>query len=50
MVYLVRNPARFITTASVQVEDLMISLMRDLIKEGTWLAEPASAQLEPEQL
>jgi LysR family nitrogen assimilation transcriptional regulator len=50
MVYLVRNPARFITTASVQVEYLMISLMRDLIKEGTWLAEPASAQLEPEQL
>jgi LysR family transcriptional regulator, nitrogen assimilation regulatory protein len=49
MVYLVRNPARFISRASVQIEDLMIGLMRDLISERTWLAEPASAQLESEQ-
>jgi LysR family nitrogen assimilation transcriptional regulator len=47
IVYLVRNPARVITSASVQVEDLMVGLMRDLIAKGTWLAEPASVQLEP---
>jgi LysR family nitrogen assimilation transcriptional regulator len=38
-VYLVRNPTRVITSASVRVEDLMVSMLKAMVANGTWLAE-----------
>ena len=38
-VNLVRNPTRVITRASVRVEDLMVSMLKGMVADGTWLAE-----------
>jgi LysR family nitrogen assimilation transcriptional regulator len=38
-VYLVRNPAKPITTASREVERITIEVIRDLINRGIWRAE-----------
>jgi LysR family transcriptional regulator, nitrogen assimilation regulatory protein len=38
-VYLVRNPARAVTRASVRVEDLLVSLLQGMAADGTWRAE-----------
>ncbi len=38
-IYLVRNPTRAVTRASVRVEDLLVSLLQGMIEDGTWLAE-----------
>jgi LysR family nitrogen assimilation transcriptional regulator len=38
-IYLVRNPSRVVTRASVRVEDLMVSLLKGMVADGTWLAE-----------
>jgi LysR family nitrogen assimilation transcriptional regulator len=38
-VYLVRNPTRAVTRASVRVEDLLVSLLHGMAADGTWLAE-----------
>ncbi len=43
--YLVRNPARIVTHASVKVEDLMVSMMAGMVADGTWLAEWAGPNL-----
>jgi LysR family nitrogen assimilation transcriptional regulator len=37
--YLVRNPSQAVTHVSVQVEELVISLMRNLIWTGLWQAQ-----------
>jgi LysR family nitrogen assimilation transcriptional regulator len=38
----VRNPAHPVTRASVEVEDIATNLMREMIREGRWIAELAS--------
>src|SRR4051812_25823778 len=38
-IYLVRNPTRAVTRASVRVEDLLVSLLQGMAADGTWLAE-----------
>ena len=42
-IYLVRNPTRAITRASVRVEDLLVSLLRGMVEDGTWRAEWVAA-------
>jgi LysR family nitrogen assimilation transcriptional regulator len=39
MIYLVRNPQHKISRGSVQVGDILISIMHQMIKEKSWLAE-----------
>jgi LysR family transcriptional regulator, nitrogen assimilation regulatory protein len=49
-IYLVRNPTRVVTRASVRVEDLMTSMLKAMVADGTWLAEwvgPDPAAGEP---
>jgi LysR family transcriptional regulator, nitrogen assimilation regulatory protein len=38
-IYLVRNPTRAVTRASVRVEDLLVSLLQGMAADGTWRAE-----------
>ena len=38
-IYLVRNPTRAVTRASVRVEDLLVSLLQGMAANGTWLAD-----------
>ena len=38
-IYLVRNPTRAVTRASVKVEDLLTSLLRGMAEDGSWRAE-----------
>ena len=38
-IYLVRNPTRAVTRASVRVEDLLVSLLQGMAADGTWLAD-----------
>ncbi|MDI5929534.1 LysR family transcriptional regulator [Rhizobium leguminosarum] len=42
-IFVVRNPSQIVTRASVRVNDLLISLMSDLIKQGEWLATRVSS-------
>lgn len=39
-VSLVRNPTQPITRASVEIEDLALSLLRQMIRDGRWITEP----------
>lgn len=39
-VSLVRNPAQTVTRASIDVEDLAVRLLREMIRDGRWIAEP----------
>ncbi len=38
-VYLVRHPRRVVTRASQQVEELIVSLLKKMVADGTWLAQ-----------
>jgi LysR family nitrogen assimilation transcriptional regulator len=48
-IYLVRNPSHVVTSASVRVEDLMVSMMREMVANGTWLAEWAGPEMPADQ-
>lgn len=49
-VYLVRNPARLLTRASLEVERLLVEVQGELIRRGAWRAERLEAErLETEQ-
>jgi LysR family transcriptional regulator, nitrogen assimilation regulatory protein len=45
--YLVRNPGHVVTRASVGVEDLLVTMLRDMVADGTWLARWAGPDLPP---
>lgn len=45
-IYLVRNPTRAVTRASVRVEDLLVSLLQGAIADGAWLAEWVAADAQ----
>ncbi|MCK8786335.1 LysR family transcriptional regulator [Roseomonas sp. NAR14] len=44
-IYLARNPTRAVTRASVRVEDLLVSLLRGMVEDGTWRAEWVADEL-----
>ena len=38
-VYLVRHPRRVVTRASQQVEELIVSILKGMVADGSWLAQ-----------
>ncbi len=44
-VYLVRNPARLVTRASLEVERVTLEVIEDLVKRGIWKAGPVDDEM-----
>lgn len=49
-VSLVRNPTQAITRASVEIEDLALSLLRKMIADGRWITEAQDPQADEVEL